>query len=266
MKGLVAGGLRLGEGGEAGRKCRAVTRRSLRYWGIDMQQPSRRQFVAASLAGLPMLAHASTTAPFGPPQAASAAKPAIRTGDPVLDQTLTNLRDLVAEGDADPGVRKGAARAIEATLGVHAAHVAANYDARVKRALKLCEARFGRAGFIEEVVRHARQAGRHDVTHDKVDTALTLLEQHGAAGLVRDLQRAMRAARLRAPDALQAVAWRPAQFDFCADVGWIIELAEFAAGITCFIAFAEPTLALEPFCVAATLYVTLLKGLRAWFC
>ena len=213
-----------------------------------------------------MLAQASTAAPLLPMQAASAAGPAIRTGDPVLDQTLGNLRDLVAEGNANPGQRKQAARAIEATLGVHAAHVAATYDPRVKRALKQCEARFGRAGFIDEIMRHARQAGRHDLTPDVVDTTLTFLEQHGVAGSVRDLQRAIRAARLRAPDALQAAAWGRAQFDFCADVSWIIELAEFVMGITCFLAFAEPGFLLEPFCAAAALYVTILKGLRAWFC
>ena len=229
-----------------------------------MQQPSRRQFVAASLAGLPMLAQVSSAAPFLPAQAA-AAKPAIRTGDPVLDQTLTTLRDLVAEGDANPGSRKQAARAIEATLGVHAAHVAATYDPRVKRALKQCEARFGRAGVIEEVLRHARQGGRHDLTPDGVDTALKVIEQHGVAGSVRDLQRAIRAARLSTPDALQAAAWRPAQYDFCADVLWVLELAELAAGIICFIAFAEPTWFLEPFCAAAAAYVVYVKGLKWWF-
>jgi len=231
-----------------------------------MQQPSRRQFVAASLAGLPMLAQASTAAPLLPLQAAGAGKPGIGTGDPILDQTLANLRELVAEGDANPGARKQAARAIEATLGVHAAHVAATYDARVQRGLKRCEARLGRAGLIEEVVRHARQGGRHDVTHDAVDTALTTLEKQGVAGSVRDLQRAVRAARLRALDGIQAAAWRPAQYDFCADVMWVLEIAELVAGIVCFIAFAEPTFALEPFCAAAAAYVVYVKALKWWFC
>lgn len=212
-----------------------------------------------------MLTHASTAAPFRPPQAASAATPAVRTGDPVLDHTLTTLRDLVAEGDANPGARKQCARAIEATLGVHAAHVAATYDPRVRRALKQCEARFGRAGLVEEVLRHTRQGGRHDLTHEAVETGLATLEKHGVAGSVRDLQKAIRAARLSAPDALQAAAWLPAQYDFCADIRWVLEIAELVAGIICFIAFAEPTWALEPFCAAAAAYVVYVKGLKWWY-
>ena len=230
-----------------------------------MQQPSRRQFVAASLAGLPMLAQAGTAAPFLPLQAAAAGQPAVGTGDPVLDQTIANVRELIAEGDANPGARKQATRAIEATLGVQAAHIAVHYDPQIQRGLKRCEARLGRAAFVEEVVRHARHRGQLEVTHDAVDTALTTLKKHGVAGVVLDLQRALRGARLHAPDAVQAAALRLAQYDFCADVRWMIELFEIIAGIICMIAFAEPTWALEPFCAAAQAYVVYLKGLRWWY-
>ncbi len=88
-----------------------------------MQQKSRRQFVTASLAGLPMLAYASAAAP-----AASASQAAVRAQggsvlvDPVLDQTITTLRELVAEGEAKPASRKASARAIEATLVCRGAH------------------------------------------------------------------------------------------------------------------------------------------------
>ena len=68
---LVAGSLRLlkvaRRGGGAARSCAAFGDS-----GIDMQQPNRRQFVAASLAGIPMLAHASAAAPAAfAPQAVS---------------------------------------------------------------------------------------------------------------------------------------------------------------------------------------------------
>jgi hypothetical protein len=231
-----------------------------------MQQPSRRQFVAASLAGLPLLAQAGTAAPLLPAQAPRTGQPAIRTGDPVLDQTLTTLRDLVDEGNANPGARKQAARAIEATLGVHAAHIAANYDARIRRGIKLAEARLGRAGVIEQCLRHVRSQGRHDLTYDGADAALTALEKHGVAGTVRDMQRALRGVRLHAADGLQAAAFLPAQYDFCADLNWILEMAEWVAGFTCVLAILEPTWALEPFCLAAQFYVASLKLMKWWHC
>jgi hypothetical protein len=222
-----------------------------------MQQPSRRQFVAASLAGLPMLAHASS---------APAVQRAGASGDPVLDQTVASLRELVVEGEAKPGSRKEIGRAIEATLGLHAAHVAANYDARIQRALKLAEARLGRAALVEQVLRHAHHQGRHGITHDAVEATLTKLGKHGYAGSVRDLQKALRAARLQSADGLRAVTLTGTQYDFCTDVKWMIELAELAAGIICMIAAMEPTFALEPFCIAAQANVLAYKAMQWWWC
>ena len=231
-----------------------------------MQQPSRRQFVAASLAGLPMLVQSSTAAaPRLPPQAGGAGAPAL-TGDPVLDQTVASLRELVAEGEAKPESRREIGRAIEATLGLHAAHVAANYDARIQRGLKLAEARLGRAALVEQVLRHARHNGRHGITHEAADAMLTKLAKHGYAGAVRDLQKALRAARLQSPEGLRAVTLTGSQYDFCLDVKWMIELAEFAAGMICMFAAMEPTLALEPFCVAAQATVLAYKAMQWWWC
>ena len=65
--------------------------------------------------------------------------------DPVLDQTITTLRELVAEGEAKPASRKQSARAIEATLGIQAAHIGLHYDAQVQRGLRRRQARVGRA-------------------------------------------------------------------------------------------------------------------------
>src|SRR5688500_10684831 len=102
-----------------------------------MQQTSRRQFVSASLAGLPMLAYASTAAPAPLSRQAAASGPGKNVlVDPVLDQTINTLRELVAEGDAKPASRKASARAIEATLGVQAAHIGLHYDAQLQRALR----------------------------------------------------------------------------------------------------------------------------------
>jgi hypothetical protein len=230
-----------------------------------MQQKSRRQFVTTSLAGLPMLAYASSTPAAFAPLAAPAQTGPILV-DPVLDQTITTVRELVAEGEAKPASRKTNARAIEATLGIQAAHIGLHYDAQLQRGLRRRQARVGRAALIDEMVKSARDHKQHDVTHDLVESELTKLEQGGFSGCLRDLQRALRAARLNAPDAIQAAMLRPAQFDFCADVQRAIEAAEIAAGIICAIAVLEPTLALEPFCAAAGLALAAYKALKWWFC
>ncbi len=213
-----------------------------------------------------MLAYASSAAPaaFAPQPAARGPGGPILV-DPVLDQTITTLRELVAEGEARPASRKQSARAIEATLGIQAAHIGLHYDAQLQRGLRRREARVGRAALIDEMVRSARDHKHHTVTHELVDAVLTKLEQGGLSGCLRDLQRTLRAARLNGPDAFQA-AMLPAQFDFCADVKRAIEFAEIAAGIICAIAVLEPTLALEPFCAAAGLVVASYKALEWWWC
>lgn len=232
-----------------------------------MEQTSRRQFVAASLAGIPMLAHSSSA---GPAAVARQAAPPGQGGpilvDPVLDRTITTLRELAAEGEAKPASRKASARAIEAILGIQAAHIGLHYDAQVQRGLRRRQARVGRAVLIDEMVRFAHDHQGQTVTPDLVDAVLTKLTQGGFSACLSDLQRTLRAARLNAPDALQAATLRPAQFDFCADVKRAIEAAKIAAGIICAIAVLEPTLALEPFCAAAGLIVASYMALEWWFC
>jgi len=231
-----------------------------------MQQTSRRQFVTASFAGLPMLAYASASAPAVLTQAPSRGQGGPLLVDPVLDQTLATLRELVAEGDAKPASRKASARAIEATLGVQAAHIGLHYDPQLQRALRRRQGRVGRAALIDELVRSAHDQQRHTMTHEQVDLVLTKLEQGGLSGCLRDLQRALRTARLNAPDAIQAAALPAGQYDFCADLRWVIEIAEQAAAIICAIAVLEPTLALEPFCAAAGLAVAIYKAMQWWWC
>jgi hypothetical protein len=232
-----------------------------------MQQTSRRNFVTASLAGLPMLAYASSAAPAAPAtQAAASAQNKNVLVDPVLEQTFATLRELAAEGEAKPSSRKASARAIEATLGVQAAHIALHYDPQLQRALRRRQGRIGRAALIDELVRSAHDHQRHNVTHEQVEVVLTKLEQGGFAGCLRDVQRALRVARLNAPDPVQAAALLPAQYDFCSDLRWVIEVAEQAAAIICSIAVLEPTWALEPFCAAAGLAVATYKAMQWLWC
>lgn len=232
-----------------------------------MQQPSRRQFVAASLAGLPILAYSGAAAPAALAQQSASPGPNRQIlVDPVLDRTVATLRELVAEGDARPASRKASARAIEATLGIQAAHIGLHYDTQLQRGLRRRQSRAGRAVLIDELVRSAHDQQHHTVSHDTVDAALKQLEQGGFAGVLRELQRSLRAARLNAPDAIQAAMAPPVQFDFCSDVKMAIQSAEVAAGIICAIAALEPTLALEPFCAAAGLVLASYKALEWWYC
>ena len=231
-----------------------------------MQQKSRRQFVAASLAGLPMLAYAgSKAAPAFAAQAAGAGRARPVLVDPVLEQTIATVRELAAEAQARPALRRENARAIEATLGIQAAHIGLHYDAQVQRGLRRRQARVGRAAFLDELVKSARDHN-HDVTHETVDAVLTQLETGGFAGCLRELQRSVRAARLNSRDAIQAASLKSVQFDFCSDVKRAIELAEIAAGIICALAVLEPTLALEPFCAAAGFVVATYKLMEWLWC
>jgi hypothetical protein len=157
-------------------------------------------------------------------------------------------------------------RAVEATLAVQATHVALHYDQQVQRGLRRRQARVGRAAFLDELVKSAREHGHQDVTHELIDATLTQLERGGFAQSLRELQRSIRAARLNGRDAIQAASFAPAQFDFCADVKRAIELAEIAAGIICSIAVLEPTLAIEPFCAAAGFVVASYKAMEWLWC
>lgn len=230
-------------------------------------EKSRRQFVTASLAGLPMLAYAgSTAAPAFASQAAGAVRGRPALVDPVLEQTIATVRELAAEAQAKPSLRRENARAIEATLGIQATHVALHYDAQVQRGLRRRQARVGRAVFLDELVKSVREHGHQNVTHELIDSALTQLEKGGFSQSLRELQRSIRAARLNGRDAIQAASFAPAQYDFCSDVKRAIELAEIAAGIICALAVLEPTLALEPFCAAAGFVVATYKLMEWIWC
>ena len=116
--------------------------------------PNRRQFVA-SLAGLPLAGVPLVV------RSASAEQPRAAP-DPVLQQILSDLRALVAEGEAQPAARKGVTRAIEATLAIEAAHLATHYDPQLIDALRRREANVGRAALVDEIASFARTRKSHD--------------------------------------------------------------------------------------------------------
>jgi hypothetical protein len=218
----------------------------------------RRQFVA-SLAGVPMLFQLPATA-----AQRSTAQAAL--SDPVLEQIIADLRELKADVEADRAPRKQTLRAIETTLGIQAAHMSTHYDTHLRAVLRRREARLGRAGLVQELLNLAHDRKQHDVTYESLDAALTRLKERGVAGSLRDVKQAIRNIRLNAPDALQPAALGAMQFDYCADLRWMISLMESAVAIACGIAILEPTPGGEIACGAMTLALGLLYAQRAWWC
>jgi len=218
--------------------------------------PNRRQFVA-SLSGVPLLL-----------QTASAQQTSGRVApaqDPVLQQILTDIRELTAEGEAQPNARKAAMRGIETSLGILATHFSTHYDRPIQAALKRREARLGRAALISEIVNDGHRMN-HAVSSENVEEGLKRFNQIGLAGSLRNLQRAQRNVRLNAPDAIQAVTMRRAQFAYCDDLAWQIQMLEAATLIACALALAEPTPLGEAACIAMSLMLASLLISKLWWC
>lgn len=214
--------------------------------------PNRRQFVV-SMAGVPLLLQSASAQP----QSAQSA----RFVDPVFDEIMANLRGLVTEFETQPAARKATLRAIESTLGIQAAHLAAHYDPDLRGALRRRLTRDGRAAFIQQIVTDASHKNQN-VSYEAVDSALTRFDRTGLAGILRDVQQTIRRVRQQAPEQFQAVAMNRGQYDYCADLNWMIELAQMSAAIACaFVMFPAGQAA----CAAASLAVALLLAQKMWF-
>lgn len=217
--------------------------------------PSRRQFVA-SIATVPLMSSAA----FAQPRAAT------NTSDPVLDQILSDLRELSAEFENEPRSRKATMRAMESTLGIGAAHLATYYDGDFKAKLRRHQSRLGRAVLTQDLVNRARDSRQSNVTHEAVDAGITRLDQRGLSGCLRDVRETIRKIRLQAPDQMQAAGFAATQYDYCADLYWMISMMEGVVAIVCGIALLEPTPGGEIACGALTLSIGLLYLQRSIFC
>jgi hypothetical protein len=219
--------------------------------------PNRREFVA-SIATVPFVLQSAGAQQPDPTSRAHA--------DPVLDEIVADLQRLAAEFETQPSTRKATLRAMESTLGIQAAHLAAHYDSGVRASLRRRRTRVGRANFVHEIVTMAHDKKHHDVTYESVEAGLTRVEQRGLAGVVRDIQQAVRRLRRDAPDQFHLAAAGGMQFDYCSDLNWMIRQAEAAVSIACGIAILEPTPAGEAACGAITLALGLLYAQRSWWC
>ena len=216
---------------------------------------SRRQFVAAIAA-----------VPFLPSAAAAQSRAPSGSRDPVLEQIVADLQELSVEFDTQPGSRKATMRAMEATLGIGAAHLATAYDARFAAAIRRRVSRQGRAALVQDIVNQGHASKNHSVSHETIEAGLTRLEQRGLSGCFRDVQQTIRKVRLQAPDQIQVAAARVTQFDYCADLNWMIGILEGIVQIACAIAILEPTVGGEIACGAVSLALGLLLVQRALFC
>lgn len=239
-----------------------------------MHQPSRRRFVTASLAGLPILA-GGTASLFGSSLTLNAAQPrglvskpeagvqSPPNSDAVLDAIVADFRELRREGDGKPGLRRGAVRGIETLTGVLAAHLGKHYDPEMKRGIRQQLQRKGRQAFVQDIT---TRANKPEFTHEKVDAMLTRLERDGLGGVFRDIQKGIKRMRDNMPpDYLQVRS--ATQWDFCSDLRWFIEMAEMSAAVACAIAMGmggSNPLA-DAACVAATTALAGYLAMKWWY-
>lgn len=183
--------------------------------------------------------------------------------DPVLDAIIADFHELRREGDAQPGQRRGAVRAAETLNGVLAAHLGKHYDQDLKRAIRQQLQRKGRQALVQDITAKANKA---DITHEKVDAMLTRLDRDGMAGVLRDVQKVLKRLRDNHPDFLQVRA-TTVQYDFCADLNWIILLTETAAAIACSLAMANGGVnpAFDAACLAATAALAMYLMMKIWY-
>jgi hypothetical protein len=223
-----------------------------------MNQPSRRQFFGASLAGLPVIVGLGTDL-FGTPKPSFASQPqSPRSADPVLESMVAELDGLRKEGDAKPSARKGIMRATEALTGAMAVHLGQHYDPQLKANIK----RLGlnRQDFVQQV---ATKLNNPEFTDEKVEAALKLLQRDGLQEVLLEARRVCKRVRENAPEVLQVKM----QYDYCADLRWMIDLAEMMAAIACVIAIYEggTNFAADGACGAMQLQVAVMRGFAAWF-
>lgn len=224
-----------------------------------MDHPSRRQFVAASLAGLPLITGGAATLAA----VSSASAQSNFTTDPVLDAIIADFRELKREGEEKPGQRRGVVRAAETLTGVLAAHLGQHHDAELKRGIRRQLQRKGRQALVQEL---SAAINKPEVTHEAIDGILTRLERDGMRGVLLDMQRAIKRLRENVPPDYVAVRGAT-QFDFCSDLRWFIEMAEMSAALAC--ALAAGMAGLNPgadaACAGTTMALALYLAMKMWY-
>jgi hypothetical protein len=240
----------------------------------NMQQPTRRQFVVTSLAGLPMLGHAGPAFPAALEIAGGQRRQPAPRRDPVWEQIHADLARIYSELRAS-GKRPDSHRAFESTLRLHAAYsTAAGNAARIATLVADQVKAGGRSQLVQAVVEagraHHREAElrkhledfdatvgrRQDVTADAAERAIDLVlsgRYVPTLQAVADLEGRL-AARFSAaagmPAPLQAVRQ---ESDLCRDIESAIQALQAITGIVCGLMIAFPALAAECAALSVTL-------------
>jgi len=229
-----------------------------------MNQPSRRRFVAVSLAGLPvMVGGAATLVGISSGTLDASAQQSNSTTDTVLDAIMADFRELQREGDEKPGQRRGVVRAAETLTGVLAAHLGQHHDAELKRGIRQQLQRKGRQALVQEL---SVRINKPEFTHEVIDAMLSRLERDGTRGVLLDVQKAIRRMRENMPPDYLAVR-AGTQYDFCSDLRWFIDLAEMMAALSCALALGMAGLnpGADAACAGATAALGMYLAMKMWY-
>jgi hypothetical protein len=227
-----------------------------------MSHPSRRQFVAASLSGLPVVVGGTLVGITSRPVDASAQQSS-PAADTVLEAIAADFHELRREGEQKPGQRRGVVRAAETLTGVLAAHLGQHYDVELKRQIRQQLRRKGLQALVQEL---SATINRPDITHDAIEKTLRRLERDGMRGLLLDVQKTITRMREHMPPDFAAVR-HATQFDFCSDLRWFIDLAEMSAAIACALALGMAALnpGADAACAGATAALAMYFAMKIWY-
>jgi len=241
---------------------------------------TRRQFVATSVASLPVLLCAPD------PELRAAAQTG--TDDPVLDQISADVLRAYEELRENPR-RVDSLRAFEAALRYHATYATAvHFDEAVKRGLKKQITAQGRQGLLEAVVnddhaRHRREAELRKrfpgftpdarvpvsapILLEDATAALELLERHGLAPSLHAMANQIKGLHERLaksqPIVNVALVKDPSE---CLWIEQALRALEAMAGVICMMSMAQPEFI--PACMALGMDIVMYQVLALicnWF-
>jgi hypothetical protein len=238
--------------------------------------PSRRQFVAGTLAGVPVF----LLAPSSVGQRPRPVPPA----DPVWIQIGRELARVYEELRSGP-LRADSLRAFESALRMHAAHASATgFDAALKKSLSARLDAVGRSRIVDELTRGADGHRRHDevrkhfpryvpderiprvvISAEDADRVLTGVAAGGASPLLLaaadEIGRKVEELVARQP---QPASFRRVQHDQCWAMQQALRALEALTGLVCSLVILQPELA--PACAISAFELAGLQLAYWWMC
>jgi hypothetical protein len=232
--------------------------------------PTRRQFVAGTLAGVPVFLLAPTSL-------GQRGRPPVPPADPVWDQIRRELTRVYEELRSGP-VRADSLRAFESALRMHAAHATATgFDAVLKRSIGARLDAVGRAQVVDDIARgaHIHRRDREirkqfprfvpdariphmAIAAEDIDRVLTGVVDGGASPILLaaadELRRKVEELAARQP---QAAAFHRVKQDTCWAMQQSLRALEALTGIICALSVVQPELA--PACAVSAFELGMLQ-------